>query len=180
VGLIRRTATTVDQRDRGPGPDLRRHASTLTSRPAAWVSRGRSAPGTSTGFLTLTWFKGHGPHLERQHPAGERRAVSGKVERLRSEIQVAHPDYLLAEERAGRDPRVEPVYPATAGLPSRTFRKFALEALERAAELPEWQDPPGASAKSWPGWREALAAAHNPAGEADLSPAGPATPSPGL
>ena len=41
-----------------------------------------------TGFLTLTWFKGHGPHLERQHPVGARRAVSGKVERFGSEIQV--------------------------------------------------------------------------------------------
>ena len=53
-----------------------------------------------TGFLTLTWFKGHGPHLERQHPVGARRAVSGKVERFGSEIQVAHPEYLLPEERA--------------------------------------------------------------------------------
>ena len=31
-----------------------------------------------TGFLTLTWFKGGGPHLARQHPAGARRAVSAR------------------------------------------------------------------------------------------------------
>src|SRR5271167_2252403 len=28
-----------------------------------------------TGFVTLVYFKGHGPHLERQHPKGSRRVV---------------------------------------------------------------------------------------------------------
>ena len=57
-----------------------------------------------TGFLTLIWLKGHGPHLERQHPKGARRAVSGKVERpdgYASELQIAHPDYIVEAERAG-------------------------------------------------------------------------------
>src|SRR5260221_11347644 len=31
-----------------------------------------------TGFLTLIYFKGHGPHLEPQNPARAQRAFSGK------------------------------------------------------------------------------------------------------
>src|ERR1700757_2593718 len=31
-----------------------------------------------SGFLTLIYFKGHGPHLLRQHPTGSDRAVSGR------------------------------------------------------------------------------------------------------
>jgi len=122
------------------------------------------------GFVTLTWFKGFGSHLERAHPPGARRAVSGKVERFGNEIQVAHPDYLLEAERAGDIPPIEPVYPATAGLPSRTFRKFALEALERAAPLVEWQDPAWLAKSGFPAWREALALLHGPQAEIDLSP----------
>jgi len=126
-----------------------------------------------TGFITLTWFKGHGPHLERQHPVGSRRAVSGKVERFGVEIQVAHPEYLLPEERADEIPPFEPVYAATAGLPSRTFRRFALEALGRAAELPEWLDPAWQVREGLPSWRAAFVTAHNPVGEADVSPLSP-------
>jgi ATP-dependent DNA helicase RecG len=165
--VIRRTATTVDRAVDGQvqtfvvGIDAHQPPSRLGQ---PWKIRAWD----ETGFLTLTWFKGHGPHLERQHPAGSRRAVSGKVERFGSEIQVAHPEYLLPEERAAEIPEFEPVYSVTAGLPSRTFRRFALEALERAAELPEWQDPAWKAREAWPGWREAFAAAHNPAGEADV------------
>ena len=172
AGLIRRSVTTVDQAVEG---QIQTFVVTIdahfpSQRPSQpWKIRAWDG----TGFLTLIWFKGQGPHLERQHPKGARRAVSGKVERpdgYASELQIAHPDYIVDEERAGDIPEIETVYPATHGLPSRTFRKFALEALNRAPELPEWQDPAWREREKLPGWREALAAMHAPASEADLSP----------
>jgi ATP-dependent DNA helicase RecG len=123
-----------------------------------------------TGFLTLAWFKGHGPHLARQHPVGAARAVSGRVERFGAELQMAHPDYLLPAERLAEIPEQEAVYPATAGLPPRTVRKLALEALERAPELPEWQDEAWLKREGFAPWREALAMLHAPIHEADLAP----------
>ena len=126
------------------------------------------------GFLTLAWFKGHGPHLARQHPAGEARAISGRVERFGAELQMVHPDYLLPAERLEDIPEWEAIYPATAGVPPRTVRKLALEALERAPALPEWQDRAWLKREGFAPWREALAALHAPAGEADLSPGSPA------
>jgi ATP-dependent DNA helicase RecG len=172
VGLIRRSVTTVDQAIEG---QVHTFVVTVDAHqpPSRLGQPWKIRAWDGTGFLTLVWFKGHGPHLERQHPKGERRAVSGKVERpdvYASELQIAHPDYIVAEERAGDIPEVETVYPATAGLPSRTFRKFALEALERAPELPEWQDAAWREREKLPGWREALAAVHAPNSEADLSP----------
>ncbi len=124
-----------------------------------------------TAFLTLIWFKGHGDHLTRALPVGEKRAVSGKVERRGSEIQMAHPDYILPVERAAEIPEEEAVYPATAGLAARNVRKLALEALGRAPELVEWQDPAWREREGFVGWREALERYHNPRTEADLSPA---------
>ncbi len=124
-----------------------------------------------TGFITLVFFKGHGPHLERVHPVGAARVVSGKIERdfYGTVLQIVHPDYLLPADRAAEVPAVEAIYPATAGLPSRAVRRFALEALNRAPELPEWQDPVWRARQGWPTWREAMEALHHPACEADLS-----------
>ena len=129
-----------------------------------------------TGFVTLTFFKGHGPHLERQNPKGAQRVVSGNVERNRFdyELQIVHPDYLWPVERADEVPSIEAIYPATAGLPSRTVRRFALEALERTPELPEWQDGAWLARQKWPSWRRAFEALHHPQSEADLSPQSPA------
>lgn len=168
-GLIRRTATTSDRAIDG---QVQTFVVTIDAHlpPQRSGQPWRVRCWDEHGFVTLTWFKGHGPHLERQHPVGARRAVSGKVERYGSEIQVAHPDYLLDADRVGDIPPVEPVYAATAGLPSRTFRKFALETLERAADLPEWQDPAWLAKNGFPTWREALALVHGPQAEIDLSP----------
>ena len=124
-----------------------------------------------TGFITLAFFKGHGPHLERQNPVGAARVVSGKVERDRygTVLQMVHPDYLLPAERAGEVPEFEAIYPATAGLPSRAVRRFAQEALARAPGLAEWQDGAWREREGWPPWREALRALHGPTSEADVS-----------
>jgi ATP-dependent DNA helicase RecG len=172
AGLIRRSVTTVGQAIEGQVQTF------IVTIDAHFPSQRLSQPWKirawdGTGFLTLIWFKGHGAHLERQHPKGAQRAVSGKVERpdgYASELQIAHPDYIVDAERAGEIPEIETVYPATAGLPSRTFRKFALEALERAPELPEWQDPAWQEREKLARLARGPGRLHAPASEADLSP----------
>ena len=123
-----------------------------------------------TGFIHLIWFAGSPRHIESLAPRGSRRLVTGKVERFNSEVQIAHPDYILPVEKADEIPLSEPVYPATQGLTSRQIRKLAQGALALAPELPEWQEPNWLSARRWSGWRAALEALHAPANEADLAP----------
>jgi ATP-dependent DNA helicase RecG len=123
-----------------------------------------------TGFLTLTWFKGGGPHLARQHPVGAKRAISGRIEYYQGAPQMAHPDYIVPAERLDEIPEFEAIYPASGELYARTVRRLAQEALERAPELPEWQDEAWVAREKLPSWREAIEAFHSPHGEADLSP----------
>ncbi len=123
-----------------------------------------------TGFIHLIWFAGSPRHIESLAPRGSRRLVTGKVERFNSEVQIAHPDYILPLEKADEIPLSEPVYPATQGLTSRQIRKLAQGALALAPELPEWQEPNWLAARRWVGWRAALEALHAPANEADLAP----------
>jgi ATP-dependent DNA helicase RecG len=171
--LVHRTPTTVDSVVDGQVHTLLVDIEQHTKPPRMDVPyKIRAFDGTA--FLTLIWFRGHGEHLLRNHPVGSRRVVSGKIERWGNEIQMAHPDYIVAVEKAADVPEVEAVYPATAGLPARTVRKLAHEALTRAPELPEWQDPAWAAREGLPPWREALETFHNPETEADLSPLSPA------
>ena len=127
-----------------------------------------------TGFVLLIWFAGSPRHIESLAPRGQRRLVTGKVERFNNEVQIAHPDYILPLEKADDIPLSEPVYPATQGLTSRVVRKLAQGALAVAPELTEWQDPAWMSARRWPGWRAALESLHAPGSEMDLAPDAPA------
>ena len=126
-----------------------------------------------TGFLTLVFFGRFGDHIATRHPIGAKRIVSGKVEDEKFGRQMVHPDYLVAPEKRDEIPEIEAIYPATEGLPARRVRTFALEALERAPEMPEWQDPAWFARERFPPWREALARLHSPETEADLSPTSP-------
>lgn len=123
-----------------------------------------------TGFLTLVFFGRFADQLEQRHPVGAKRIISGKVEDQKFGRQMVHPDYMVEPGKAGDIPELEPIYPATEGLPARRVRVFAQEALERAPELPEWQDPAWLAREQLPPWREAIARLHEPQGEADLSP----------
>ncbi|MDP1736711.1 MAG: ATP-dependent DNA helicase RecG [Caulobacter sp.] len=170
--LIHRTPTTVDSVVDGQVHTLLVTVELHTKPPRMDIPwKIRCFDGTA--FLTLIWFKGHGDHLLRQHPVGAKRAVSGRIERWGGEIQMAHPDYILPIERAAEIPEQEAVYPATQGLPARTVRKLALEALSRAPELPEWQDEAWVKREGFIGWRAALERFHNPESDADLSPLSP-------
>ncbi len=125
-----------------------------------------------TGPLQLVFFNTRGGGLPKAHPQGARRVVSGKVELSTFDglFQIVHPDHLVPPERAGEVPLAEPVYPGTAGLAPRQIRRFALEAVERAPELPEWLDTAHVGGNRWPGWRAALRAMHAPESDVDLAP----------
>ena len=126
-----------------------------------------------TGSLTLVFFGGFGNQVRERHPPNARRLVSGRVEDQGYGWQMAHPDYMVAPDKAAEIPEIEPVYPATAGLAPRLVRRFALEALERAPEMPEWQDPAWVAREGFPAWRAALARLHAPLAETDLLPTAP-------
>ncbi|MEP4038588.1 ATP-dependent DNA helicase RecG [Pseudophaeobacter sp.] len=121
----------------------------------------------------LVFFHGRSRYLEAQCPEGSRRLVSGKVELFDGVAQMVHPDHMVPLAEAGDIPEFEPVYPLTHGVTQKTMTKAALSALERLPELAEWIDPEQAKQEGWPGWKEALIAAHQPQGLEDLSPEAP-------
>jgi ATP-dependent DNA helicase RecG len=127
-----------------------------------------------TGFLHLVYFHVKGDYLAKLLPVGSVRIVSGRIEHFNNQVQMTHPDHVVDAAAADRLKPIEPVYRLTAGLPARTVQKAVAAALERAPKLAEWSDTSLLAERRWQPWREALAAAHAPASEADLAPDAPA------
>ncbi len=122
----------------------------------------------------LVFFHANPDWLARQLPTGQRRVVSGRLELFDGIAQIVHPDYILRPHEASQIPDFEPVYHLAAGLTQRVMARAVGDALARLPNLPEWIDPALKAREHWPGWVDALRAAHAPAGPDDLSPAAPA------
>ena len=123
-----------------------------------------------TGFIELVFFHARGDYLTRLLPTGAKRIVSGRIERFRDGLQMAHPDHMLAAEEALDFSLVEPVYALTDGLPLRPLAKAVRAAVQMVPALPEWIDKNLLKQRGWPSFGEAIRSAHTPDAEADLSP----------
>ncbi len=122
-----------------------------------------------SGPIDLVFFRVKGDYLERQLPTGEMCAVSGRVERYRDDVQMAHPDHIVPLARFDEIALVEPVYGLTAGLSPKTVAKAAKSAVAAAPMLPEWADPHLVAKNDWPDWHTAIGRAHAPGDQADTA-----------
>jgi ATP-dependent DNA helicase RecG len=123
-----------------------------------------------TGFLHLVYFHAKGDFLTKLLPVGAERLVSGRIEHFNNEIQISHPDYVVAPEEADRLKPIEPVYGLTAGVTPRVLQKAMAAALGRIRELPEWLDTGLQKREGWVAWHDALRRVHAPESEAALAP----------
>jgi len=103
-------------------------------------------------------------------PVGEKRAVSGKIELFDGKRQMTHPDHIVPVQEIDDIKRVEPVYPLTEGLSSKTLSKAINTAVGLAPNLDEWMDAAFLKKNKWTDWRSTLFAAHNPQTASDLDP----------
>ncbi|MDE2384245.1 MAG: ATP-dependent DNA helicase RecG [Alphaproteobacteria bacterium] len=115
-----------------------------------------------TGHMQLTFFSAYAEHLARNFPEGERRIISGEISWYGSEAQMSHPDYVLRPADEDKLPRIEPIYPLTAGLSSKLVQKVVAAGLAKLPVLAEWQDAAWLQRQGWPGFAAALSALHQP------------------
>ncbi|MBK4217258.1 ATP-dependent DNA helicase RecG [Paracoccus caeni] len=122
-----------------------------------------------THDLTLVFFHARRDWIESQLPTGARRVVSGKLELFDGMAQMVHPDHIQPPEDP-LPPEFEPVYPLSAGLTQKMMSKAIAAAMERMPPMAEWIDPQLLADRGWPGFNDALTAAHAPEAARDLSP----------
>ncbi|MBN9589507.1 MAG: ATP-dependent DNA helicase RecG [Alphaproteobacteria bacterium 64-11] len=151
----------------------------LEHKPSRGSSHSRGQPyrvmvSDDSAVMDLVFFHGVAEYLNSQLPAGSRRVVSGRIERFKDRLQMAHPDYIVPPEQAAGLPAHEPVYGLTEGLTAKPMAKAVRGALDRVPRLPEWQDEAFVKREGFDAFNAALEAAHNPVHEADLAPTAPA------
>ncbi|HEY4264245.1 MAG TPA: ATP-dependent DNA helicase RecG [Micropepsaceae bacterium] len=123
-----------------------------------------------TAMMDLVFFRADAKYLTALLPPGTRRLISGRIERFKDRLQMAHPDYVVAPEAATSLPQHEAIYGLTEGLAAKTMAKAVRGALDRVPGLPEWQDPAFLRQRGFDAFHPALMAAHQPAHESDLLP----------
>jgi len=121
-----------------------------------------------TGDMSLTFFKARTDYLNRILPEGSTRIISGKTEVFNAELQMTHPDYILAPEKADELPLYETLYPLSAGLSHKVARKAVMGALQKLPTLPEWLDEPMLHQQDWPSFHEAVIRLHAPEHPVDV------------
>jgi ATP-dependent DNA helicase RecG len=110
-------------------------------------------------YVSLVYFNNPG-WARKQLPLGELRVVSGRMEMYGQELQMVHPDYVLAPGEAADLPEREPVYRLSEGMTNRRLGDFAGQALARVPQLGEWIEPSLLDRRGWPAWADALSMAH--------------------
>jgi ATP-dependent DNA helicase RecG len=127
-----------------------------------------------TAIMELVFFRAHADYLAAILPGGAKRVLSGRIEKFKDRLQMAHPDYVVAPEEVASLPLHEPIYGLTEGLTARPMAKAVRGALEKVPRMPEWQDAAFHKQRRWDDFNTALEQAHAPAHDADLEPTTPA------
>ena len=117
-------------------------------------------------ICSLTYFGRNGGLAKKQLPLGERCWLAGRLDQYGQELQMVHPEVLPAQSAAAQGEVTEAIYPLTSGLTHGRVAVLVAQALVVAPDLPEWIEPGLLAKMQWPGWREALAAAHKGDGQA--------------
>jgi len=127
-----------------------------------------------SAVMELVFFHAKADWLQQSLPLGSRRVISGRIERFKERLQMAHPDHVVAPEEAALLPQHEAVYGLTEGLPAKPMTRAVRGALDKLPQLPEWQDAAFLKQRKFAPFHEALLEAHAPVHESDLSSLTPA------
>jgi ATP-dependent DNA helicase RecG len=111
--------------------------------------------------VRIVYFGKNSGWPRKLFPLNEPRFVSGRLDRYGDELQIVHPDHVVAPEEAAAIPATEPVYGLSEGITNGRLRELVAQGVGRAPDLAEWIEPSLLSTRQWPGWKEALLAAHS-------------------
>ena len=129
-----------------------------------------------TGTLVLVYFNVKGDQLARLLPVGAERdrQRQGRVLRRHAADRASRPGRAVRRATTGSDGDRAGLSADRRPVVARSGKGRCRGAASARPSLPEWLDPALRERRRWPGWREALAAAHAPQSAADLDPETPA------
>ncbi len=120
---------------------------------------------TPSGYVNLVFFKIFPSQLQKMK-IGNELAVLGYLERSfigkKMELQISHPQEILPVGEIEKMPKLNVIYPLTAGITQRFLTQKIREVLAKVElENEEWIDGELVKRKSWPSFSEALKLLHH-------------------
>src|SRR5690606_6656723 len=126
----------------------------------------------SRALVTLRFFHFRAAQAAQFQPGARVRAYGTPRPGPRG-LEMVHPSYTIlgADDDAGLDDRLDPVYPAVEGVGPATLKKLIAQALDRLPgdEVLELLPPGLLGGPGLPGLREALLTVHRPPRDADVA-----------
>ena len=118
---------------------------------------------TEIGDVWLIFFNYSRQYLESALKVGKQCIVSGKLDIHKGEIHLTHPDHFTSNMKKLPEICVlEPVYPVTKGLCSRTVYRYIKAALKSLEEKREWLLEDAKQEGFWHSWYENVCKIHRP------------------
>lgn len=93
---------------------------------------------TKTGFVNLVFFKGNSTYIKNQLPKGEKKAISGTVNKYNDEVQIVHPDYILPPQKFDELACIESIYGITKGITQKLIHHLLKQILSENIKVNEW------------------------------------------
>ncbi|MCT4575483.1 MAG: ATP-dependent DNA helicase RecG [Alphaproteobacteria bacterium] len=121
-----------------------------------------------TGFISVKFFKPRKDWIKSQLPVGEKRVISGTIEKFNNSLQMTHPDFIEKVENKYKVQKVEAVYPLTAGLSRKMIGKAIDKCLDKVPDLAEWNNEHFMAKQKWLSWKESILKLHSPTSKEDI------------
>lgn len=93
---------------------------------------------TKTGFVNLVFFKGNSTYIKNQLPKGEKKAISGTVNKYNDEVQIVHPDYILPMQKFDELKSIESIYSVTKGITQKLIHHLLKQIMAENIKVKEW------------------------------------------
>ena len=120
-----------------------------------------------TGSITLIFFNIYKNFFDKWK-IGDKIAISGKVEWNYGELQMIHPDIMVQHYSAVEAFTIEPIYPASKRLTSKSIRSIIKTILSSLPILSEWLPADLKKKLILPSWNKAINVIHNPQNDEEL------------
>ena len=120
---------------------------------------GQGGMGEGSG-ISLKWY--NMPFLKNVLHSGMTRVFYGKTVKGRDGLSMEHPRVFTAEEYAGIMEKMEPVYPLTEGISSKSIAKWVGKALEKKGIIADLLKEDEREALGLLGEEEAISSIHRP------------------
>jgi ATP-dependent DNA helicase RecG len=115
---------------------------------------------SNIGYIYLNFFKIYPNFIEKNLPIGNKRVISGKIERFNNIWTISHPEYILPIEKIDEIPKNQLIYPLTAKITQKLLTEKIKYILDFVPNYPEWIDKNLIYEKKWPSWQQSLRDLH--------------------